>query len=105
MGGIKYWVMNLAVFYFTGHLVAQETAIGRLQRQLPLLKDSMLVDTLNQISAVFIDLNKKDSADYYADTAYETAGRLHYFHGMAVALARQSRIAKHFDDDFVRSET
>jgi tetratricopeptide (TPR) repeat protein len=71
---------------------------------LPALKDSALTDSLNQLSFLHIVNLDRDSAQYFERLAMEEAKRLHYVHGMAVALSNQARILQHFDNDFSSSE-
>ena len=49
-------------------------------------------------------MENKDSAKYFADFAYGRAKQLNYIPGIAVALSHKSGMARHFDDDFKRSE-
>ncbi len=79
--------------------------IDSLKMDLPARHDSARVDILNELSDKYILLSNKDSAVYYAATAYTEAKKINYIHGIAEAFSRQSRIAKHFDDDFIRSES
>ncbi|MEJ7738292.1 MAG: histidine kinase [Chitinophagaceae bacterium] len=68
------------------------------------LQDSARIDRLNQLSHYYITIEKKDSASYYALLACEEAKDLNYIHGLAISLSHQSQIAKHFDDEFIKSE-
>ncbi|GAA4733493.1 hypothetical protein GCM10023229_09470 [Flavisolibacter ginsenosidimutans] len=68
------------------------------------LHDTLRIDCLNNIGYQYILADKKDSAVWYASLALQNAKSNHYVHGIAVAYSRQSQIAKHFDDDFVKSE-
>lgn len=67
-------------------------------------RDSARVDYLNHLSYYYITKERKDSALSCALLAYRGALALNYSHGVAVSLTHQAQIAKHFDDDFVRSE-
>ena len=60
---------------------------------------------MNELSAHYIFAATKDSAAHYAESAYEEAKKIDYIHGIAEAVSRKSRIALHFDDDYVKSET
>jgi tetratricopeptide (TPR) repeat protein len=75
------------------------------KQTLPFLHDSARIDCLNQLSYFYITAEKKDSANYYALLAYKEACNLNYIHGIAISLSRQSQVAKHFDDDFTKSES
>src|SRR5882724_5913432 len=86
-------------------LASQENQIDKLRKILPSVHDSVSIDRFNELSFQSIESSKKDSANYYATLAYQEAQKLNYIHGIAVSLSRRSRIAKHFDDDFARSET
>lgn len=83
---------------------AQQEEIDSLRKVLPALKDTAIIDCFNQISHEYIELDKKDSAAYYAALACAEAKQSNYIHGVAEALSIQSQIAKHFDDDFIKSE-
>ena len=76
-----------------------------LKKILRVAKDTNQIDCLNALSYAYILLEKKDSAEYYATHASEQAKKLNYIHGIAVSLSQKSQIAKHFDDDFIKSET
>lgn len=96
-------LLFLAVLFFlTG--VAQPQDAASLKSALRPLQDSARIDRLNQLGYHYITAEKKDSANYYARLAYAEAKALGYGHGMAVSLSCQSQIAKHFDDDFIKSE-
>jgi tetratricopeptide (TPR) repeat protein len=66
--------------------------------------DTAEIDRLNELSDRAIAAEQKDSADYYAGKALESAKRTNYVNGIAVALCRQAQIAKHFEDDFRKTE-
>src|SRR5688572_20977638 len=83
---------------------SQKEKIDSLRKACPSLQDSAEIDCLNTISYEYILAEKKDSAEYYVTLAYEEAKRIDYIHGIAFSFLLQSQIAKHFDDDFVRSE-
>lgn len=95
-------ILLLAPAAFTA---AQAQNIDSLKKALPVAKDTSLIDCLNALSNAYILLEKKDSAEYYAALAGDKAKTLNYIHGLAVSLSRKSQIAKHFDDDFIKSET
>jgi tetratricopeptide (TPR) repeat protein len=76
-----------------------------LKRSLPALHDSARIDCLNALSAEYILTSNKDLAEYYAATAFDEAKKINYIHGIAESFSQQSRIAKHFDDDFIQSES
>ncbi len=83
---------------------AQNEAAATLNQTLHSLRDSARIDCLNQLSYHYITTEKKDSAIYYALLGYQEAKNTNYIHGLAISLSRQSQIAKHFDDDFIKSE-
>lgn len=76
-----------------------------LRMCLPAIHDSARVDCLNELSDQYILASNKDSAEYYAATAYNEAKKMNYIHGIAESISRKSRIAKHFYDDFISSES
>jgi tetratricopeptide (TPR) repeat protein len=76
-----------------------------LKMLLPRLHDSARVDCLNELSDQYIVASNKDSARFYAETALNEARKINYIHGIAESFSHKSRIAKHFDDDFINSES
>ena len=98
-------IVLAGVFFFCCYsLFSQREQIDSLRRALSLLSDSARVDCLNEFSLQYTQLEKKDSAQYFANIALSVAQELNYIHGIAVSLCRKSQIAKHFDDDLVSSE-
>lgn len=87
-----------------GSCFAQIDEIDSLEKILPTLADTVRIDCLHQLSLKYLFKSDKDSAIYYTDLVYNESKKINYIHGIAVALCCQSLIAKHFDDDFVRSE-
>lgn len=75
-----------------------------LKMLLAVMHDSARVDCLNELSDQYILTTKKDSAEHYAAAAYNEARKINYIYGIAESYYDQARIAKHFYDDFVRSE-
>jgi tetratricopeptide (TPR) repeat protein len=95
----------LAVLFFpTAHSYAQDGKIDSLKSILLLKNDTAKIDCLNSLSNLFILHVQKDSAVLYAERALSEANAINYIHGTATALSKLGQIAKHFDDDFVRSE-
>ncbi len=94
----------LTFFLIPAASFGQNREIERLKRTLPAVYDSAGVDRLNKISLLYISAEKKDSSQHYADMAYEEGKILNYAHGIAESLLNRSIIAKHFDDDFPKSE-
>ncbi len=78
--------------------------IDSIKKILPSLKDTIRIDCLNKLSYFYITSQQKDSAEHYAILACDEAKKLNYIHGIAVSFCRQAHIAKHFDDDFIKSE-
>src|ERR1700712_1893588 len=95
-------VPALFLFIFS---FAQIHSVDSLQRLLFQLKDSARIDCLNAISYSYTEAENKDTANYYADLAWNEAKLSGYINGMAVSLTRKARIEKHFNDDFVKVET
>lgn len=91
-------------FFLSLNCFAQNENIATQRQTLHALQRSAGIDSLNQLSYYYITDEKKDSATYYAVTAFEEANNINYVHGIAISLSRQSQIAKHFDDDFIKSE-
>jgi len=96
---------SLYIFIFTSFCFAQKERIDSLIKVLPSLKDTSRIDCLNQLSDAYILTTEKDSAVYYAGLAFKESEKLNYIHGIAISFNNKSRIAKHFDDDFIQSET
>jgi len=80
---------------------AQKDKVDSLKMLFAGLRDTARIDVLNQVSQEYIHVEKKDSAEYYAEEALNASKAKHYIHGIAVALIRKARIAKHFADDLV----
>ena len=83
---------------------AQKDKVDSLKMLFAGLRDTARIDVLNQVSQEYIHVEKKDSAEYYAEEALNASKAKHYIHGIAVALIRKARIAKHFADDLVTAE-
>ncbi|AEV98393.1 hypothetical protein A4D02_22420 [Niastella koreensis] len=97
-------LLCLAQYLFCTIALAQKSKIDSLKKILPALKDTARIDCFNQLSREYIESDKKDSAEHYATLAYVEAKQSDYIHGIAVFFSLQSQMAKHFDDDFKRSE-
>ncbi|HMH22290.1 MAG TPA: histidine kinase [Puia sp.] len=92
------------VFLLPPTLFGQQRSIDSLKAALPSLHDTARIDCLNGLGFQYILAEKRDSAGYYADLAYAAAKKTGYIHGIAETFACRSQIAKHFDDDFRKSE-
>jgi len=97
-------LLCLAQYLFCTIALAQSRKIDSLKKMLPALKDTARIDCFNQLSHEYIEVEKKDSAGYYTTLALAEAKPLNYIHGIAVSYSLQCQMAKHFDDDFIRSE-
>src|SRR4051812_29155643 len=103
----KYFFIGLFLIEFNSNAISQDVyrqKIDSLKRVLFLLKDTARIDFLNKISYVYIAAEHKDSAEHYASRAYKEAKTEHYIHGIAVFFCIKAQIAKHFEDDFIKSE-
>ena len=96
------WLFLITIFLSAGY--AQRENVIRQQNTLPYLKDTSVIDYFNRLSYLYVQQEKKDSAQYYATLAYDEAKKINYIHGIAVSFVRKARIVKHFDDDFIQSE-
>ena len=96
------WLFLITIFLSAGY--AQRENVIRQQNTLPYLKDTSVIDYFNRLSYLYVQQEKKDSAQYYAMLAYDEAKKINYIHGIAVSFVRKARIVKHFDDDFIKSE-
>jgi tetratricopeptide (TPR) repeat protein len=94
----------IVVFVSATFASALSQNIDSLKKALVSAKDTNRIDCLNAISLAYILLEKKDSAEYFANKACSAAQKQQYIHGMAVCFSRKSQIVKHFNDDFVKSE-
>jgi hypothetical protein len=83
---------------------AQTDKIDSLSKLLPLLHDTARIDCLNELSYSYIQILKKDSAEYYAKSAFEEAQYINYFNGIALSLSRKAEIAFRLEGDFARCE-
>lgn len=101
---LKYLLLFFIYPLVCTNCFAQSPKIDSLYKLLRNYKDSARVDCLNELSSHYILLEKKDSALFFTGQAYKEAKAINYIHGIAVSFSRQSQIAKHFDDDFIRSE-
>ena len=102
---IKTILLFIPTFIWCCIAFAQTHSVDSLQQLVFHLKDSARIDCLNDISYSYIEAEQIDSANYFADLAFDEAKRSGFINGMAVALARKARIEKHFNDDFVKAET
>ena len=98
-------LLLLPALFLYCNVFAQARSIDSLQKALFNLKDAARIDCLNAVSYAYIEAENKDSAGYFATVAFEEAKRCGYITGMAMALTRKARIEKHFNDDFVKTET
>ena len=94
----------LMILILPAWLMGQTVQIENLRKVLPKLKDSARIDSMNELSLQYINLELKDSAEYYATTAYLESRALNYIHGEAVARARQGNIKTQFYADFAEAE-
>ena len=97
-------ILLLITQIFCAVCFAQTKTIDSLKKVLPLLKDTARIDCLNELSNAFILADKKDSANGFANLAYNESEKINYIHGAAVSLLQKSKIYKHFDDDLIESE-
>ncbi len=71
---------------------------------MPLLKDSARIDSMNELSQQYIEQSVKDSAEYYAISAYNMSAALHYIHGLAVSVSRQGNMKTYFYGNLSEAE-
>jgi hypothetical protein len=86
-------------------LFGQNREVDSLMDALTRSRDSPRVDYLNKLGSIYLLAEKRDSAIRFTTLAYKEAKKLNYTLGMAESLFSESLIAKHFDDDFRKSET
>ena len=85
-------------------LYGQTLRIDSLRSRLPFLKDSARIDCMNELSLQFFEQALKDSAEWYAASAYKEAVLHQYFHGMAAALSSQGSMQTYFYGNLVGGE-
>lgn len=93
------WLLLLS-----GRLFAQMGSVDSLKARLPLLNDTLRIDSYNQICYSYIALSEKDSAMAYQRKAYDGARALNYIHGIAESNLSKAAILRYFDDDFPGQE-
>ncbi|HEV7621147.1 MAG TPA: histidine kinase, partial [Flavisolibacter sp.] len=104
---VKHLAITIFIVLFTSTVSGQDSDRRKAEmliRLLPSLHDSSRIDDLNALSLIYLKMSKKDSAEFFSEKAIQEAKAINYYHGLAVAFSNKSRIAKHFDDDFIRSE-
>ncbi|HMG68189.1 MAG TPA: histidine kinase, partial [Chitinophagaceae bacterium] len=99
------FILGLLTFFAVAAGNAQPSQTDSLRKALATAKDTGRVDCLNKLSYACLGLEDKDSAVYFTDLAYKEAKKINYIHGIAESFSLKSQIAKHFDDDFVQSES
>ena len=93
------------LFIFSARCFGQRNQVDSLQKILPSLKDTSRIDCMNELSAQYIRLLIRDSAEYFEALAYKESKALGYIHGIAESISNQSGIFEYFDNDLVKSET
>ena len=83
--------------------LGQRAKIDSLEKILPSLKETALVDCLNALSLVYSYINI-DTAKSYSQKAYARASTTNYLRGEAMALNNEARIAGHGLQDFALQE-
>jgi hypothetical protein len=96
-----FWIFSLL---FPAWLFCQTSNIEHLRKIIPLLKDSVRIDSLNELSFQYIQQSVKDSAEYYSGLAYNQSNALHYDHGIAEALSCQGNIKTYFYGNLGQAE-
>lgn len=91
-------------FFLPIWLYSQTPRIDNLRKELSCLKDSARIDSMNELSLQFIEQSMKDSAEYYARSAYNASQSLQYIHGMAESIFRQGNMQTYFYSKLVRAE-
>ncbi len=79
-------------------VLAQTETLDSLKKALPSLHDSARVHCLNDLSNAYIQTKKKDSAEYFANLAYEESKKISYIHGIAEAYLLKAVMADRFSD-------
>src|SRR5688572_6407853 len=91
---------GLIIIFFSSLALSQKSKLnGNTEDQ-----HRIWVDHLNDLSDAYIIKQQKDSAEFYAIQALTDAKKLNYARGIAVALMRQSKIIRFFEDDFPKAE-
>ena len=85
-------------------LFSQTTRIENLRKSVVFLTDSARIDSMNALSALYIEKSVKDSAEYYATMAYNQSLTLHYIHGLAESLSLQGNMKTYFYGNLPEAE-
>ena len=78
--------------------------LDSLRSVLPSLTDTARIDCLNELGYQYTLHSVEDSAIYFTNLAYEEASRVNYTNGIASSIAGKAGIAKHFQNDFLKTE-
>ncbi len=103
----KYFLPGLFLIVFNSNAVSQyysEQKIDSLKKILPSLKDTARIDFLNKLTYFYIAAEQKDSAEHYVTLAWQEAKIESYIHGIAISFSIKAHIARHFDNDYIKSE-
>jgi tetratricopeptide (TPR) repeat protein len=97
-------VLVILILILPACMYGQTAQIESLRKSIYGLKDSTRIDSMNELSLQYINLELKDSAEYYATTAYLQSRELNYIQGEAVSRLRQANIKTQFYADFAEAE-
>ncbi len=100
--------MSRVIFIFSLLLPAwvfsQTPRIDNLRKSVVFLTDSVRIDSMNALSALYIEKSMKDSAEFYAAKAYNQSLALHYIHGLAESLSLQGNMKTYFYENLPEAE-
>ena len=71
--------------------IAQRAKMDSLKNRIAYLSENKLIDGLNTLSLAYSYINP-DSAEFYANKAYQHANEINYQHGLGVALNNKAHI-------------
>jgi hypothetical protein len=104
---LKYFLTGFFLIALHLMLLSQQTTqqkIDSLKSLRPFIKDTAVVDCLNELSTAYTLISNRDSAAFYAAKAFKEATRLQYVHGVAEAISRQAGIVQHFENNFNKED-
>lgn len=96
-----FWIFSLLL---PAWLFSQTPRIENLKKVIPWLKDSVRVDSMNELCLQFTEQSIKDSAEYYADKAYSESKSLNYIHGLAESLGHKGNMETFFYGNLSEAE-
>lgn len=98
------WFIFIGLLEISLVSTAQTREIDSLYGALRPLTDTVRIDCLNELSYQYTRFDKKDSAEYCVNIAYQDAKKMGYRRGLAEAIFNRANIAEHFYNNFRKEE-